>query len=98
MKFPDWSKPKTILYSSMQLGEKSATIEEDGYILASAYGEKSGTYIYLNNFLIADGCDSLSSDHANIFLPVKKGDIVKTVAFKQTSNHTSSHILFFPFK
>ncbi|KHM51647.1 hypothetical protein NZ47_09340 [Anaerovibrio lipolyticus] len=98
MKFPDWSKPKTILQSSMQLGEKSATIEEDGFILASAYGEQSGTFIYLNNFLIADGGDYSSADQADIFLPVRKGDIVKTVAFKEKLNHTSSYIIFLPFK
>ena len=98
MKFPDWSKATVLLENSNQLGTKYVTIEKDGYILASAYGEQSGTLIYLNNHLIADGADYSSSDQADIFLPVKKGDVIKTVAFSFKLNSTSSYVLFLPFK
>ncbi len=92
MKFPDWSKTQ-LLFEGIQ---KVIEIENNGYILVEAHGWTGREGIYLNDYLIADGGDQNNSDLDHIFIPVKRGDVLKCK--QRTSYNSKATIYFIPFK
>ncbi len=92
MKMPDWSKAELVL----NCVNGDFIVQNDGYILALTYGYEAREYIYINDYLIANGGNWYGACCDYNFIPVSKGDFIKCRRVEGSNAHGA--IYYVPFR
>lgn len=98
MLYPDWSKPKTLMYTSKS-GDY-CIVPNDGYINVTALALGAITRIYIDNQEVACTNTDRLGDNDQNFIPVKKGSIVKFTGSSNGEVTNYSHkglVVYYPF-